>query len=95
MIERLFDPLGQERGAHIAPVQRAVGAAVAALVGLFRVFDLDHVGAEYGKLIGCERPRQHMGDVDDANPLERAHGQLPQWTPPIVAPLRAERIQKG
>ena len=63
----LVRPLGQKRGAHVAPVQRAVGAALAALVGLVRVLDLDHVGAEHGQLIGGERAGQHMGDVDDAD----------------------------
>ncbi len=53
-------------------VQRAVGAAIAALVGLVGMLDLDHVGAEDGELIRRERASQHMGDVNDANALERS-----------------------
>src|SRR5581483_11372817 len=64
--------LRQKAGAHQGSVQRPVGAAVAALVGVVGVLDLDHVGAEHRKLIGRERPRQHMRDVDDADTLERA-----------------------
>ena len=49
-----------------------VGAGAAALVGVVGMLDLDHVGAQHGQLIGGERPRQHMGDVDDADALERS-----------------------
>src|SRR5260370_23119947 len=61
-------------------VERAIGAAVAALVRLVRVLDLDHLGAEHGELIGRERAGQHMGDVDDANAREGSgHGGLLRW----------------
>ncbi len=61
----------------MAAVERAVGAAVAALVGLVRVLDLDHIGAEHGKLIGGKGARQHMRDVDDADAFEGSgHGRL-------------------
>src|SRR4029077_20795961 len=67
----LVRPLGQERGPHVPSVERAVGAALAALVGLIRMLDLDHVGAEHGQLIGGERTGQHMGYVDDADAFKR------------------------
>jgi hypothetical protein len=61
----------------VLAVQRAVGAAVTALVGIVRMLDLNHIGAEDGKLIGRKRAGQHMGDVDDANTLERSgHAEL-------------------
>src|ERR1700738_2606762 len=35
------------------------------------MFHLDHIGAEHGQLIGTERPRQNMGDVDYPYAFER------------------------
>src|SRR5580704_1242538 len=50
------------------------------------MLDLDHVGAENRELIGRERPRQHVGDVDDADALERTgHGGAPRILVAIVA----------
>ena len=54
-------------------VERLVGAAAAALVGIVGMLDLDHVGAQHRELIGRERPRQHMGGVDHPDSLERSH----------------------
>ncbi len=60
----LVGGLGQELRAHQLVVERLVGARAAALVGVVRVLDLDHVGAEHAELIGRERPRQNVGRVD-------------------------------
>ena len=57
-------------------VQLAVGAGAAALVGVVGMLDLDHIGAQYGELIGSKRAGQHMGDVDDANSLEGSGHEL-------------------
>lgn len=46
-------PVGKTVGRHDVC---AVRAGLAALVAFFRVLDLDDVGAEHGKLIGCEPP---------------------------------------
>ena len=72
----LVGGLGQELGAHQLVVERLVGARAAALVGVVRVFNLDHVGAEHAELIGRERPRQNVGRVDHPDTLERSHGAL-------------------
>ena len=40
------------------------------------MLDLDHVGAQHRELIGRERPRQHMGDVDHPDSFERPHRAL-------------------
>ena len=77
--------LGQERGAHVAVVERLVGAAAAALVGIVGMLDLDHVGAQHRELIGRERPRQHMGGVDDPDTLERSHAYLSLHHPSVYA----------
>ena len=53
-------------------VQGTVGAAITALVGIVGMLDFDHIGAEHGELISRERAGQYMGDVDDANALERS-----------------------
>src|SRR4051812_20013380 len=74
----LVRPLGQEGGAHVATVERPVGAPLTALVGLVRMLDLDDIGAEHRQLVGGKRPRQHMGDIDDANALE---GSGHDWAP--------------
>ena len=76
----LVRALRQERGAHVAPVERPVGAALAALIGLVRMLDLDHIGAQHRELVGRERASEHMGDVDDPDALERTHGILPRLT---------------
>src|SRR5262249_55873638 len=68
----LVGSLRQEGGARVAAVGRLGGAGPAALVGLVGVLALDHVGAEHSKLIGCERSRQHMRDVDHPDALERS-----------------------
>ena len=64
--------LGQEGGAHLATVERLVGAGAAALVGVVGMLDLDHVGAEHGQLVGGERPGQDVRDVDHADAFERS-----------------------
>ena len=69
----LVGSLGQEASAHQFVVQVVIGAGVSALVGLGGVFDLDHIGAEQAKLIGGERAGENVGDVEDANALERAN----------------------
>ena len=51
----------------------AVGARVVALA---RLLDLDHVGALVGQDHGGPGPRQHRGQVDDANSFERSHVTL-------------------
>ena len=66
----LVRPLRQERGSQVAPVKRTVGAALAALIGLVRMLDLDHVGAQHRELVGRKGAGQHMGDVDDADTFE-------------------------
>ena len=68
----LVGGLRQEGGAHVAAVERLVGAGAAALVGIVGMLDLDHVGAQHGELIGRERPRQHVGHVDHPDALERS-----------------------
>src|SRR5581483_9924905 len=71
------------RGTHARAVELAVGAAAAALVRVVRMLDLDHVGAQHGKLISGERTRQHMRHVDDANAFKGAgHGRLLLGTGP-------------
>src|ERR1039458_8829781 len=58
----------------------------------------DHVGAQYGQLIGRERSRQHVGDVDHPNPFERSrHRALlrqlsVQHTPVIEGSVQAPRL---
>ncbi len=44
---------------------------LALAVAVFRVFDLDHVGAEVGEQHGGERRRHHVAGVDDAHPGQR------------------------
>ena len=62
----------QERGRKaVAPI--AVGARVVALA---RLLDLDDVGALVGEDHGRPRPRQHRGQIDDANACERSLGML-------------------
>src|SRR5262249_26107233 len=69
--------LGEEPGAHVAAIERLVGAGAAALVGVIRMFDLDHVGAKHRKLIGRERPREHVRDIDHPDSFERSHRASP------------------
>ena len=72
-------------------VERLVGAAAAALVGLVGMLDLDHVGAEHGELVGRERPGQHVRDVDHPDALERSRhpvSSLPMRLPDCVASRR-------
>jgi hypothetical protein len=66
----LVGGLREERGAHVAAVERLVGAAGAALIGFFGMLDLDHVGPEHGQLIGRKRPRQNMRDVNHTYAFE-------------------------
>ena len=66
----LVGGLREERGAHVAAVERLVRAAGAALIGLLGMLDLDHVGPEHGQLIGRKRPRQNMRDVDHTYAFE-------------------------
>ena len=62
----------QERGREaVAPI--AVGARVVALA---RLLDLDDVGALVGEDHGRPRPRQHRGQIDDADARERSVGRL-------------------
>ena len=68
----LVRSLGQKAGPHARAVQRPIAAGAAGLVGVVRILDFDHIGAKDGELIGGERSGQHMGDVDDANALERS-----------------------
>jgi hypothetical protein len=68
----LVGGLRQEGRAHMAAVERLVGAGSAALVGLVGMLDLDHVGAQHGQLIGGKRPGQNMGDVEHPYALERS-----------------------
>ncbi len=69
----LVGGLRQERRAHVAAVERLVGAVAAALIGLVGMLDFDHVGAEHGQLIGGKRPRQNVRDVDDSDSFKRSH----------------------
>ena len=74
----LVGTLRQEAGAHVGVVQHVVAAGIAALIRVVRMLDLDHVGAHQPKLIGRERPGQHVRDVDDADAFERTrHARLP------------------
>src|SRR6185503_5848058 len=41
-----------------------------------RRLDLDHVGTVVGQHLRAERPGQDAGKIDDANAVQRAHGQL-------------------
>jgi hypothetical protein len=68
----LVGALGQVTRAHPAPIELAIGSAVAGLIGLVGVLDLDYLGAQHGQLICCERPGQNMGRIDDADALERS-----------------------
>ena len=43
----------------------------AALVAAGAVFDLHHIRAEQRELLGAVRAGEHLGEVDDAHPLER------------------------
>ena len=69
----LVGGLREERGAHVATVERLVGAVAAALIGLIGMLDLDHVGAQYSQLVGGKRAGQNVRDVDDSDPFERSH----------------------
>ncbi len=74
----LVGGLRQEARAHVAAVEVLVGAGGAALVGIVGMLDLDHVRAQHGELVGRERPRQHVRDVDHPDAFERTrHPGLP------------------
>src|SRR5262249_44127266 len=81
----LVGTLGEIARPHLLLVEASVATRVAALVVVVGVLDLDDVGPQQGQLIGCERPGQHVGNVDDADALE--------WPPRV---LRArERSTSG
>jgi len=50
------------------------GSAIASKVAAVQRFDLDHVGAEIGELLGAERSRQCLGEVQDLEAFERPAG---------------------
>ena len=58
-----------------------IGAALAHVFAKSRRLDLDHVSAKQRQLVGRERPRQNVGQVDDFHPLERPHGPFPLLGP--------------
>ena len=58
---------------HFLFRQLMIRTALAALVALVRVFDLDHIRAEQRELIGRERTGQHMGYIDDLDAFEWSH----------------------
>ena len=91
----LVGGLGQELGAHQLVVERLVGARAAALVGVVRVLDLDHVGAEHAELIGRERPRQNVGRVDHPDTLERSHGALLCTCPSLAGAENSPAVIPG
>src|SRR5262249_48652165 len=63
--------------AHVSTVELFVRPGAAALIGIIRMLDLDHVGTQHCQLIGRERAGQHMGGVNYTNALERLHVVLP------------------
>ena len=82
--QRLAVGLGEiERHALLAPVVGheevalallAAGArtgALARVVAAVRVLDLDHLGAHVGEHLGTHGTRDHAGEIDDANAVER------------------------
>ena len=67
---RLLDAWARNDGAEPRAVERLVGPGAAALVGLVRVLDLDHVGAEERELVGRKGTGEHVGDVDHPDAVE-------------------------
>ena len=68
----LVEVVAQECGAHAATLgieHRRRGAA--ARLAVYRVLDLDHVGAESGQQLGGERERLHLLGGEDAHTVER------------------------
>ena len=77
MIDRLFDPWVRNEVPMPPRLSARSVPLLAALIGVVRVLDLDHVGAEHRQLISREGAGQHMGDVDDSDALKGSgHGGL-------------------
>src|SRR6266849_4320998 len=60
----------------------------------FERLDLDHFGALVGEHHGAERPGQHLGEVDDAQALERARRRgrahrSAQWLRRLISTRRS------
>ena len=70
--ERAFvGRLRQVARSHMTPAQRAIGAGEPTLIGVVRVLDLDHVGAEQRQLIGGKWAGQHVRRIDHADSFKR------------------------
>jgi hypothetical protein len=52
-------------------VEPRVGAQLAREVAVLGHLDLDHLGAQQGELIGAQRPRQNVGEVQHADAGKR------------------------
>ena len=63
--------LRQERGAHQLLVERGVGAELAREIALLGHFDLDHFRAQERELVGAERAREHVAQVQHPDSRQR------------------------
>ena len=68
---------------HARIFHRTRMAHVVAFVG----FDLDHVGAQLGEDLGCERTHDDGGEVEDLHPF--------QWTWQLRFVIRVEFLRRG
>jgi hypothetical protein len=61
------------------------------------MFDLDYIRSQHSELISSKRPREHMGNVDDANALERSsHRQCSSMAKPeSLGTILASAPSKG
>src|SRR4030095_10334973 len=66
--------LRQEGRAHPPLIEARIGPELTSEIARARHLDLDHVGAQLRELIAGERSRQHVGEIEDAEPgKKRAH----------------------
>jgi len=86
----LVGGLREKARPHLLAVEGVVAARITALVVVDRVLDLDDVGPQQPELVGGERSREHVGDVDDLDALVWPHAILPAV---VCAILLLVRIQ--
>ena len=80
---------GKEQRGHAGLDEARVGggAEAAALVAAGAVLDLDHIGAEQRELLCAVRTGEHLGEIDNAHPLERQPRHLALRLRGAVLPL--------
>ena len=68
-----------------------------ALIVAGRAFDLNHLGADVGQHGGAERPGKHTGEIEDADPLQRAVDRLCHhtllYTRTSISPGNSKKIR--